>query len=170
MLSGLGVPEVKDEKIREITAMFLSFRPMMRKSYNFPAPPPPGKKTARMNLSMYSLLLLKQNGRLSMGRLAKELGVSSQQLTAIVAPLADKGLVERSTDPANRRLVYVAITDAGIESLDKMRMYEEDRFAKSFSVLSEEDLDRLIFHFRKVLEILGKTGRPESASPEEEES
>lgn len=161
---------MENSKIRELTDLILYFTPLMRKNRAHIRPPgPPGANGAKMNLSMFSLLLLEQNGKLSMGQLAGELGVSSQQLTAIIAPMADKGLVERSTDPANRRLVYVSITETGTERIEKIRRHEEEKIARNFSGLSEEELDSLIYHLHMILNILGEAHDRQPDCPRKQE-
>jgi len=55
---------------------------------------------------------------LSPGRLIRETMVTSGTMTNRVDRLADKGLVERLPDPADRRGVIVRLTDAGRERVD----------------------------------------------------
>ena len=48
-----------------------------------------------------------------MGVLASTLGVVPRSATGLVEALEEAGLVQRTTDPANRRSVLVSLTDAG---------------------------------------------------------
>ena len=53
---------------------------------------------------------------------ASYISSSKEQATRAVAPLVDKGLMERYTDPANRNYVHIQLTDTGrtlvLEMLD----------------------------------------------------
>ena len=56
--------------------------------------------------------------RLSPGRLVAETMVTSGTMTNRVDRLVDRGLVERSADPADRRGVLVSLTEAGRRVVD----------------------------------------------------
>jgi DNA-binding MarR family transcriptional regulator len=59
------------------------------------------------------LLELQRAGRCSMGELAKRLSITQSVATRMVDLLLEKGLVERSRDESDRRLVLVAPTRKG---------------------------------------------------------
>lgn len=67
-----------------------------------------------------TLTALNDNGQLNMTRLAKEVGVSNQQLTKIVDVLVQRDLVQRGYNPNNRRVVLVELTEKGIDYVEKM--------------------------------------------------
>lgn len=52
-------------------------------------------------------------GRLRMSDLAERVLLSQSGLTRLVDRLVDKGLVERATCPADRRVLYASLTEAG---------------------------------------------------------
>jgi DNA-binding MarR family transcriptional regulator len=56
--------------------------------------------------------LLHQHGRLSAGRLAQEMRLTTGAITAVVDRLQQAGLVQRVPDPEDRRRVLVELTDA----------------------------------------------------------
>ena len=55
---------------------------------------------------------------LTMSALAEEMGISKQQLTKLINPMEDQGLVTRTHDRNNRRQVRIAITDRGKQVVD----------------------------------------------------
>ncbi|MGM7671704.1 MarR family transcriptional regulator [Microbacterium sp. A93] len=61
------------------------------------------------------LACLRMNGRLPVGELAHRERVSAPTMSNTVDALAESGLVVRVPDEADRRRVYIEITDAGIE-------------------------------------------------------
>ena len=68
------------------------------------------------------IMALLQKGSLTMKEAASYISSSKEQATRAVAPLVDKGLMERYTDPANRSYVHIQLTDTGrmlvLEMLD----------------------------------------------------
>lgn len=61
------------------------------------------------------LACLKMNGRLPVGALAQRERVSAPTMSATVDSLGDAGLVVRVPDEADRRRVYIEITEPGTE-------------------------------------------------------
>lgn len=57
---------------------------------------------------------------LTPGRLAESTMISSAAITNRLTRLEDKGLLVRRTDPSNRRNVLVALTDEGLELVDRL--------------------------------------------------
>lgn len=58
---------------------------------------------------------------LRMSELATRLGVSMSTASGAVDRLVELGLIERRADPLDRRQVFVAVTPAGAEVLERMR-------------------------------------------------
>ncbi|MBM4407275.1 MAG: MarR family transcriptional regulator [Chloroflexi bacterium] len=58
---------------------------------------------------------------LRMSELAMRLGVSTSTASGAVDRLVDLGLIERRADPSDRRQVFVAVTPAGADVLERMR-------------------------------------------------
>lgn len=74
----------------------------------------------KSQLTLIMALLHKDS--LTMKEAASYISSSKEQATRAVAPLVDKGLMERYTDPANRNYVHIQLTDSGrmlvLEMLD----------------------------------------------------
>ena len=103
--------QTRQEKIAQFAKMMFSAAPEFRKSYVRPPLPDGGCRIPHHGL--FSLVILKKEGKTSMTALAEKLGVSSQQMTRIVTELVDEGLEERSQDGANRRLINISLTPKG---------------------------------------------------------
>ena len=65
----------------------------------------------KSQLTLIMALLHKDS--LTMKEAASYISSSKEQATRAVAPLVDKGLMERYTDPANRNYVHIQLTDTG---------------------------------------------------------
>ncbi len=57
------------------------------------------------------------DGRLRMSDLAAQIGLSTSGVTTLVERLVGRGLMERATDPCDRRALVVSLTGAGRELL-----------------------------------------------------
>lgn len=62
---------------------------------------------------VFALWQLRDSGPMTMGELADVLDVTHGVATRMVDRLIDKGMVERSRDEGDRRVVRVAVTDLG---------------------------------------------------------
>lgn len=98
-----------------------------------------------LSLSQWSALVaVEDGGPLRIGDLADREGVSAPTATRLVASLEEAGLLARTTDPADRRTAYVALTDAGRDKLDWARGVRTATLARRLSELPEADVRRLI--------------------------
>nr|WP_275587051.1 MarR family transcriptional regulator [Arcanobacterium pluranimalium] len=57
--------------------------------------------------------------QLTAGQLMQETLVSSGTITNRIDRMVDHGFVKRTSDPADKRVVYVVATAAGIEAVDR---------------------------------------------------
>jgi DNA-binding MarR family transcriptional regulator len=87
-----------------------------------------------------TLTTLRRAGPCRLTDLALAEGVSQPSMTALVGRLADAGLVQRRTDPADRRAVRIALTPAGADLLDRRRQARADRLAAPLDGLTDDDV------------------------------
>lgn len=79
--------------------------------------PPPGHVTDGRPLSRGAIrasIQIYQRGQATMGELASGLGMSNAWASRVVEELVRAGLGERSTDPADRRVVHVRLTPGAV--------------------------------------------------------
>jgi DNA-binding MarR family transcriptional regulator len=91
-----------------------------------------------------ALVTVEDNRSLRIGDLAEREGVSAPTATRLVASLEEAGLLARTTDPADRRTAYVALTVAGREKLEWARGVRTASLAQHLSAMPEADVRRLI--------------------------
>lgn len=65
-------------------------------------------------------------------------GVSQPAMTQLISRLQDAGLVERATDPADRRVVLVHVTEPGRRELEYRRSIRTERLAGLLDRLGPE--------------------------------
>ncbi|GAB1821741.1 MarR family transcriptional regulator [Herbidospora sp. RD11066] len=80
---------------------------------------------------------------LRMTRLAELLGIVPRSLTSVVDALEASGFVARSVDPSNRRSTLVSVTAEGLAVHERARVARREAAAEVFSVLSDEQRERL---------------------------
>ena len=66
------------------------------------------------------LFFVISHGPTRMGRLAQVLEVTMPTVTGTVDRMLQRGLVERQSDPGDRRVVLVAATEAGHKELEQL--------------------------------------------------
>ncbi len=93
-------------------------------------------------------------GRLTVSEVAEKLGVSLSAITALVDRLVKSGLVVRSRDEKDRRLVWLEATEKGKETMRSCMEGRKKVAEKYFSKLPEEDIQKLIDIYDKILSMI----------------
>ena len=79
-----------------------------------------------------------------MSALAQDLGITLSACTYLVDRLVTAGYVERSEDPADRRVVRCSLTASGKDVLDKLRQQSPVASDEFIAHLSDDDLRVLV--------------------------
>ncbi len=79
----------------------------------------------------------------TMSELSRLLLVSNGNATAVVDRLEKDGLVLRTPSQSDRRIVQVALTEAGLAEFEGLAQGHEGEVSRLFGDLSEADLDTL---------------------------
>ena len=115
--------------------------------------------------SSSTLATLFRKGPRRITELAASEGVTQPTVTALVTSLERAGLVERRSDPADRRVVMVAITEAGSAYLRARRQANAQALVRAMEELDPEEVSALIAavpvveHLRALIEEPGSTDR-----------
>lgn len=105
------------------------------------ASPVPGWASAELSISQSKAMIILSRGQLSMKDLATALGVGTSSATHIIDRLVDKGLVQRSDDPADRRLVLCSLTEAGEQWIDDKAKLDTEELRTVAELLDAEQLN-----------------------------
>ena len=89
--------------------------------------------------SLAALATLDRTGPRRITELAASEGVTQPSVTSLVASLVRAGYVERRSDPADKRAVVIAITEAGSAYLGTRRAVTAGIFADAVDELSAEE-------------------------------
>jgi DNA-binding MarR family transcriptional regulator len=94
------------------------------------------------------LTILESDGPLPMSRLAEMLDVSVASTTGIIGRMEERGLVERTHDAADRRVVLVRLTTAGTAVFRNMTEHRRQHLGALFERLSHDELKALLTGLR----------------------
>ena len=102
------------------------------------------------------LRLLDIGGKTNPAEIGRRLLIAKAQITKLVNKLVEAGLVERHTDPLDKRVYNVILTDTGKKFTRKQR----DNFVNAIDSLtcrfSDDELQELSASLRKIHEMLFK--------------
>lgn len=82
-------------------------------------------------------------GEASVSEIAKHLSISKSNMTPIIDKLIQENLVERFTDPNDRRIIRVRVTEKGHNFCIKQREKTKKHLREKISSLSPYELDRV---------------------------
>jgi Transcriptional regulators len=88
-------------------------------------------------------MMSKGNAPVSMTDLAASACISKPNLTTMVDRLISDGLVERSADANDRRVVNVSLTEAGIQFLYQYKVRISEFIESRLSLLGDSELENL---------------------------
>lgn len=103
-----------------------------------------------------AIRILLQHEPMSMQELAAKVRISKQQLTPIMKKLMERGLVERASDPKDRRVVRIRMSQEGTRFAEEMRARIVQLLGRQIEDLKTEDLQLLDESLRNMLRIVHK--------------
>ena len=86
------------------------------------------------------LFYIGRTGPVPVGQIAAGLGIAQPSATETIDKLVSKGLIERTADPSDRRVVLSALTEAGKEMID--RPWETRRAVLASALRDASPVDR----------------------------
>lgn len=89
------------------------------------------------------LAFLRRHAGASLSDVAEHLGVTRATASTMVDRLVQRGLIDRSIDPQERRQVRLQLTPTGSEDLERMRQTTRKKIAQLLSHLSSEELNSI---------------------------
>jgi DNA-binding MarR family transcriptional regulator len=91
-----------------------------------------------------ALSRLGHHGAMTAAELAKYERISPQSIASTVRGLVDKGLVERSDDPADGRRLILSLTAAGRDTVHHRRAARAEQLHRALSALAPSERDQLL--------------------------
>jgi DNA-binding MarR family transcriptional regulator len=100
--------------------------------------------------------LLRNCGTQHIAGIGEALQIPKPQMTHLIDRLEDLKLVRRRADPADRRIVNVALTPRGRRIIDELDQAIRSSISEKLSRLSGKELSELSVSLRKLGDILSK--------------
>jgi DNA-binding MarR family transcriptional regulator len=95
-----------------------------------------------LDRSAYAILCLLDNeGPQRLGALATAFGLDPSTITRQVQSLERAGLAARSTDPRDRRVSMLSLTETGTQAVQATREHRRNRYRELLADWSEDDLE-----------------------------
>lgn len=111
-------------------------------------------KSFQHNIGISPVLVLselRQKGQQKQTVLAKKLGYTPGAMTNIANRLIKLGLAERKYNENDRRNVFLAITDKGLDVLKEAQQKGQELRVEMFQVLSEEEIHQYLAIHQKLI-------------------
>jgi DNA-binding MarR family transcriptional regulator len=99
-----------------------------------------------------AMILRRQSGRMTVTDVAREFGVSLSAVTASADRMSRLGILQRSRDEADRRVVWLDLTPAGREAVAVFLEVREQVRHRYFDLLSEQDRSDVYRVMSKVMD------------------
>jgi len=118
---------------------------------------PKGDKPHRfINYNLFSRIIynLYRESNMTMGELSHTLSVPFSTATRMVDWFVDNSYAQRLSDPEDRRVVRVALTDSGRELYRTIERYMAQRFRQMLSPLTTEEQSVLLMLLEKIARAL----------------
>lgn len=137
-------------KIDQIADDLISIHPLLFKSISKPL----RNQTSITPGGMFILGTLKRNGTQSMSDISKCLSMPKPHVTVIVDKLIDEGYVLRQSDPKDRRIVNILLTEKGLTDFERIKLEISENLKLRLTALSQEQLEILSVASKQIKEIL----------------
>jgi len=139
-----------NSKIDIIADNLLSIHPLLYKSISKPL----RHQSSITPGGMFVLGSLKRLGTQSMSEIGKCLSMPKPHVTVIVDKLIDEGYVERQSDPKDRRIVNILLTEKGLADFESIKLAVSENLKIKLSELTNEQQEILVTSSQQVREIL----------------
>lgn len=94
--------------------------------------------------------IMKEGGTILPSMLAKKIGVTKPNISLLLIPLENDGLIRRASHPMDGRKTVISITSEGQSLLLKNLPENRQRIAEKMKVLEEHELKQLLVLLNKL--------------------
>jgi len=93
---------------------------------------------------LYVLMLLQERGRMMVSELSGELHISMPSASSIVDRIEENGLVERTRDDIDRRVVHVELTERGRALVEEIMGLKREAVQGLLGAMTDEELTDVV--------------------------
>jgi len=116
------------------------------------------RQTGLTTSQLLVLELLETSGELTVGAIAREVGLAQGTVTSLIDRLVDRGLLFRRRARSDRRQVKVAVSDAGRALLAAAPTPLQTRFLDGFSRLADWEQTAILSSLQRLAHLMGAEG------------
>lgn len=98
-----------------------------------------------------AMLRISEMGEVSQNRLGRLTAIDIATVKGVVDRLRDKGLVQRRSDPGDKRRSLISLTDKGLGMIDRMKSDGLSVSAETMAALDAEEQQTLVSLLKKLL-------------------
>ncbi len=116
-----------------------------------------GKSCSNVSLAQcHTILELGEQGRTTIGELAKSMGLDKSTLSRTIDSLVKKGLVDRVPNPSDRRYTLINLTKGGESTCKQINSTNDAYFERIFKAIPKGEHDKIIQSFELLVEAMNK--------------
>jgi DNA-binding MarR family transcriptional regulator len=105
------------------------------------------------------LMLVVSRHRATISQIARLLEAGLPSVTRLIDRLEEQGLIERESDPADRRVTYILPTEAGTGVVEKLISYRREVLTSCLETLEGDELEAVGRGMQLLLEGARRAGR-----------
>lgn len=128
----------------ELTEQVFELRPIMKRLFGAGVYRELRDELHSVTIHQLTALGHLKGGSVTMRELAKHLDVSESSATAVSDRLIRQGLVERSSDPTDRRVVRLSLSPAGSALVERLDEAATSKIGELLAALTDTQLEQLI--------------------------
>ena len=110
----------------------------------------------KLSRAQMELLLSLKHGKRTIGDLAKNFSITSSAVSQMVDQLERKGLVERNSDPQDRRVTHIKLAKEPTKVFQDVRNKFTTHLSERFSGITKDELETLLAILNKTVNHVGK--------------
>jgi len=100
--------------------------------------------------------MLHESGQLHISSIADKLFIPRPQMTYLIDRLVDIGIVERNTDPSDRRMLDIQLSSKGKLIIEEHRKHIRNALKESMADLPDNELNEVSASLQKIREVFSK--------------
>jgi DNA-binding MarR family transcriptional regulator len=105
---------------------------------------------SRLHLAIMGIL---SESKLPISEIGKQLMIPRPYMTRLIDWLEKRAIVERQPDAQDRRVINIALTETGVQTLSRWRRLVRNDMKQKLSFLTEAELEELASSLQKIREI-----------------
>ncbi len=100
--------------------------------------------------------MLYESGQVHISNIADRLLIPRPQMTYLIDRLVEIGMVERNTDPSDRRMLDIQLSSKGKLIIEEHRKHIRDALKESMADLPDDELNEVSASLQKIREVFSK--------------